>query len=142
MNPCDTCAFRPGSVTHDEEPQNYLRGELCALGGLPFYCHHDRAGAVQNPADLKMTRREAVQSGKTVICQGWRRAVKELAESGYFKDSPRLKRAYAELGLGALQVFIDEEKGPKKRMAARLLKDVILELNRAQGFTEVVGEGA
>jgi hypothetical protein len=145
MNPCDTCAFRPGSVTHDREPQNSLRGELCALGAIPFYCHHGRDGQVRDlgsPPMKARARRVLVQAGETVICQGWRRAVAELAATGYFKDSPRVKRAYAELGLGALQIFITEEKGPKKRMASRVLKDVILELNRAQGFAEVVGEGA
>jgi hypothetical protein len=141
-DPCETCAFKPGSVTHDAEPQNHLRGELCAQGGIPFYCHHDRAGEVQDLRELKMSTREAVQAGKVVICQGWRRAVRELAAAGYFKDSPKLKRTYAQVGLGALLIFIDEEEGPKKCWAAKTLKDVILALNGARGYTEVVEDAS
>lgn len=138
MNPCDTCAFRPGSVTHDAEPHNRLRGELCALGAIPFYCHHGVDGVVRDLKDVTPdVRRLAVQTGYMVICQGWRRAVKELAAEGYFKDSPRVKRAYAELGIGALQIFTGSEQGEKKNWAAQVLKDVILALNKARGFTEV-----
>jgi hypothetical protein len=138
MNPCDTCAFRPGSVTFDQEPHNRLRSELAALGAIPFYCHHGVDGTVRDLGTVtRETQRVAVQTGFMVICQGWKRAVKRLADEGYFKDSPKIKRIYAEVGLGALQVFIDEEEGPKKRRAARTLKDVILALNKARGFTEV-----
>lgn len=140
MNPCDTCAFRSGSVTHDEEPHNRLRSELCALGAIPFYCHHGADGTVRDLGTVtRETQRVAVQTGFIVICQGWRRTVKELAAAGYFKESPRLKRVYAEVGLGALRTFVSEEEGPKKRRAAETLQDVIFALNKYRGFTEVGG---
>jgi hypothetical protein len=143
--PCSTCAFRPGSVTREEEPQNRLRGELCALGGTVFYCHHGRDGAVRDlgSSDYRtQARRALVQAGETVICQGWRSAVRELAAEGYFKESPKAKRAFAQLGLGALQVFISEEEGPKKRRAAETLREALLSLYESRGYTQVVVEGS
>jgi hypothetical protein len=48
-SPCNTCAFRAGCITHDKEPHNALKGEICALSGVPFFCHYD-----QNHVDRHM----------------------------------------------------------------------------------------
>lgn len=37
-DPCETCAFREDCETFDE-PLNRLKSMICAMSGLPFYCH-------------------------------------------------------------------------------------------------------
>ena len=36
--PCSDCAFKPGAGAY-KEPYNRLKGIICSLGGIPFYCH-------------------------------------------------------------------------------------------------------
>jgi hypothetical protein len=140
-SPCDSCAFTPGAEANSE-PHNNLRGQLCLLGGLVFYCHHDRAGALQDLKGMRMAERGAlVREGKLVVCQGWRREVQALAQAGYYLENQAIKRMYAELGLGALLMFTGEAEGLEKERARDILYDVIMALNKARGFTEVVDEG-
>lgn len=138
ISPCAGCAFTEGSEAN-LEPQNNIKAQFCLLGGIPFYCHHARDGSIQSlqtvtPAE----RRERIQTGLMIVCQGWRREVGKLAAEGYYTKAPAAKRAYAMLGLGALQIFLSEEEGEKKERAAQTLQDVILALNKERGFTEVV----
>jgi hypothetical protein len=140
MKTCEGCAFTDGAVAN-LEPDNNLRGQLCVLGAIPFYCHHAEDGSLQNLKDVKRSElRERIQSGQTVICQGWKREVSELAATGYYAKSLTAKRAIAVLGLGALAIFTSTQDRQKKEQAAKNLKGVILMLNRERGFTEVVDE--
>jgi hypothetical protein len=110
-SPCDSCAFTPGAEANSE-PHNNLRGQLCLLGGLVFYCHHDRAGALQDLKGMRMAERGAlVREGKLVVCQGWRREVQALAQAGYYLENQAIKRMYAELGLGALLISPARPRG-------------------------------
>jgi hypothetical protein len=137
--PCEGCAFSPGSITHDEEPHNNLRGQLCLLGGIVFYCHHAADGSLQNLKGMRMEERgRLVREGKLIVCQGWRREVATLSHEGYYREHGDIKRMYAELGLGALLLFTGEAEGLEKERARDLLYDVIMALNKARGFTEVV----
>jgi hypothetical protein len=140
MNPCEGCAYTEGAAAN-LEPQNKLNGQLCVLGGIPFYCHHTKSGEIidlgHEATNIPEVRRELVQSGKMVICQGWKRETEEIARTGYYDRARDLKRAFALLGLGSLQIFITTDDEAKKRVAARNLRNVILALNRSRGFSEV-----
>lgn len=136
--PCEGCAFTEGAEANTE-PQNNLKAQLCLLGGIPFYCHHSKDGTLQDLSDIPRAKvREQVRIGRMVICQGWRREVAALAVKGYYREQLEAKRAFAAFGLGALQIFVSTEDKAEKRKAAKNLKDIILSLNRAQGFTEVM----
>jgi hypothetical protein len=138
INPCEGCAFTKGAAAN-LEPQNAIKSQFCVLGGLPFYCHHDDTGAIRDMKELrKGDLRRAVQNGDTHICAGWKREVKELSATGYYRIALQTKRAFAMFGLGALQIFTSTKSKAKKERAARNLKDVILALNKARGFSEVV----
>ncbi len=100
-NPCDTCAFTPGSDAN-REPENHLKGMLCLLAPNAFYCH-ENIDWRNTPAS--MSGKEFRETG-FVICQGWRREVLELKEAGYYKDRPLLKRGIGIAGLGALEIFV------------------------------------
>lgn len=84
MTPCETCAFnKPGSGGAANEVNNRLKGQICAHGGIPFFCHHDRSGQEYNwktgmlgPLELPPAERR--------ICQGWRGAVAKLNADGQF----------------------------------------------------------
>src|SRR5687768_13908566 len=98
--PCEGCAFTEGSEAN-REPYNALKAQLCILGGLPFYCHHDMDW--RNPDAHKKKSRQAVRQME--ICAGWKREVAALARAGYFKANRLIKRAYGELGLCAVETF-------------------------------------
>jgi len=112
-NPCDSCAFVPGTVTHDSEPHNLLRATICLLGPLPFQCHYLRDGRDIH-ADPAVPRYMSGNQYRGVgfrVCEGWRREVRELAATGYFKDSPRRTKAYGMLALEELEIMLASEAG-------------------------------
>jgi hypothetical protein len=128
---CQGCAFKEGSEAN-REPHNNLKAQLCAHGGVPFYCH-----AVINWRDPKMhgkkTRKE-IREGGFRICGGWKREVAQLARAGFFGTAfERLvKRAYAESGLEALVIFCASEEGEDKEDARRQLFDIICAFKKAR----------
>lgn len=128
-NPCDTCAFRRGSVTHDSEPHNNLKGILCILGAVPFYCHHgfDWEGRDETDPTIK----EDIRKGTIQICEGWKREVRELAATGYYDHNREVVRVYAQLGLGALHIFLNAEDGSEaKQKAERQLNQICAALGK------------
>jgi hypothetical protein len=66
---CEGCAFNGDAAA---EPYNRLRSEICALTGVPFYCHHGldwtRPLALKNGLVVDMDGKSA----KPVACAGWR----------------------------------------------------------------------
>lgn len=69
---CDTCAFREGSTTHDAEPYNRLRSEICALTGVPFFCHHGLNW--RKPMIIRRGMAADVDGNirRLQICAGWK----------------------------------------------------------------------
>jgi hypothetical protein len=56
-------------------------------------------------------------------CETWKRQVKALAARGYFKENGRVKRDYAQLGLGALAKSVQSPRQAKRYM--NMLRDCI-----------------
>jgi len=115
---CLGCAYTEGTPAN-QEPWNNLRAQFCAMGAIPFVCHHgkDWLNAPQ------MTLAEAYQN-KYPICQGWRREVQELADAGYFNGSIRACRAYAQIGLELLGIVCDPSEKDDHAEALQGLKRV------------------
>jgi hypothetical protein len=83
-----------------------------------------------------------------VICQGWKREVQALAEAGYYKESPILKRGLCAAGLDWLQLFLatsaDETKDGREdhAFAERMLRAAIRKLAKlANPFRSKKGRG-
>jgi hypothetical protein len=127
-NPCDGCAFKKGSEAN-EEPHNNLKGQLCSLGALPFYCHETiewRDPASHRPK-TRSELRELRRAGKYQICGGWQKEVNRLSRLGFFGTAFQrmVKRAYAITGLEALAIFSATDDAEDKRDARRQLADII-----------------
>jgi hypothetical protein len=120
LQPCDGCVFTNGTAAN-LEPYNALKAVLCSLGGVPFYCHHNVKWR-QPEAHRKRSRSEI---RKMDVCAGWKREISELAATGYFKSHRLIKRAHAELGLGALETFAGKLSKRRKAMAKKTLHGVI-----------------
>lgn len=124
LTPCDTCAFEPGTVTHDREPHNHLKALICLLAGLPFHCHYLKDGRDihADPAyHERMTAGEARQHGFE-ICAGWKREIKLLADAGYFKERRMVTKANGIIGLDELYVFLNSEGEDKEDARLQLEK--------------------
>jgi hypothetical protein len=126
---CEGCAFKPGAAAN-REPYNLLRSEVCALGAIPFFCHHsiDWKNRKMDSASIRADVRIAG------ICQGWKRRVGELRAEGYFVDveKRRTRRFSAMYILGVLDEWIEQKDPTEKKIlhsqlreALRLLKDGI-----------------
>jgi len=129
--PCGECAFTKASAAY-REPHNALKGVLCLLGGLPFYCHHnidwwnpDLDGYMPRARDLD-------------ICAGWKRETQKLAATGYFKKHRMIKQTYAKIGLGALVTFIHGISKSEKAKAMKALDGVIRALVKERDEAEIV----
>jgi hypothetical protein len=136
MNACDTCAFRDGSVIHDQEPYNALRGLICALGARPFYCHHlngeDHHGDQQYLLQRLPSARRFLQKvyaglgkadspilqGETLrICEGWKEEVRRHKAAGLFSDPAvrEVRRLAAARALQVIEDFIAAPEGSKQK---------------------------
>lgn len=111
--PCEGCAFTEGAAAN-LEPDSNLKGQLCVLGGLPFYCHSTfdcrKESGVGTKADV---RRLGMR-----ICRGWKREVAALAGTGYYDDRREVKRQMALIGTANLQRWIDAEEGSREKRDA------------------------
>lgn len=119
-NPCAGCAFTEGSRAN-LEPDNHLRGILCLLGPIPFYCHHlpDETDIHDDPKyHQSMTKKEFRGHGM-VICGGWKREVRELAATGYYRERPMITRAIAVAGHDHLSEFLSAEEGSEDKLEAQ-----------------------
>lgn len=114
MTQCDGCAFKDGAAAN-VEPYNRLRSEICAIGGLPFFCHAN----IDWRKDL--TGKDPEQLGaelrKTGICAGWRERVLELKSGGHF-DDPEIRivrRLVAAYALQKIDEWADAPAGEEKQ---------------------------
>jgi hypothetical protein len=77
---CESCAFRLGSDAA-RESNNFIKSRLCALGGVPFYCHEGTdwkdpdSHVVKNYAELR-------ERGPRV-CAGWKAETGRVARAGF-----------------------------------------------------------
>lgn len=122
MNPCETCAFKKGCVTHDDEPHNRLRAEICAAGPLPFHCHHSDLG---DWSELDLSTINAVEAmslrRELPICEGWRAEVRRRAAAGeYPKETRQLRRHIAAHALKMISQFIRSPEGSTAKNEARI----------------------
>lgn len=138
--PCESCAFTPGSAAN-LEPHNHVKGILCTLGPSPFFCHQNIDW--QNTPS-RMSGFDFRAKG-FVICEGWKREVRTLAEAGYYKEAPIIKRGLGEAGLVALEIFVstsgdESEDGREDHdWAKTLLKGTIRKLVKmARPFRQVI----
>jgi len=76
-NPCDTCAFREGSETHDNEPYNRIRGRIAALSGVPFFCHHGINHRVRTGIFHGQIFDVDGNIEKLKVCAGWKAEVRQ-----------------------------------------------------------------
>ena len=116
--PCSGCAFTPGTPAH-EEPHNALRAEVSTLAGLPFYCHDTDIADWRDDAAFKA----AILTHQPIpVCAGWVRAVRELAERGYFRKRPeivRLRRQLGAMAMRAINEFCDRDADEYTKMRAK-----------------------
>lgn len=144
MSACDTCAFRPGSTTHDNEPYNSLRGMLCALGARPFHCHHLNGEDHHDNQQYLLQRMPQVrkflakvpelqddpvlQGEATHLCEGWKQAVRKYKAKGLFDDPAvrRIRRIAADRALEVIDLFLAApEDSPEKAEYNRELKSLV-----------------
>lgn len=108
---CETCAFGPAGA--GKEPYNALRGEVCAAGAVPFWCHEGwdwKAGPP--PPGQRLT-----------ICRGWQARVREHRAKGRYADRKRRGVRYwiAHNVLLWIEVFVGAT-GDDRRRAMREIK--------------------
>jgi hypothetical protein len=115
---CDSCAFREASVTR-REPYNTMKAMLCDLGGVPFYCHHDRSGHDFHADEVKPDVKELR------ICQGWAAKMRERAKDPRWREGRKLRKSLAQLGLGALELLVDNKDAQDRKSKLRTIRIVI-----------------
>lgn len=116
---CGSCAFRAGSETRFE-PIPVLESEFCVLGGVPFFCHYDKAGRDFHASDDKP------KGVDLVVCEGWKAAVREASRDPRWHNRRHLRRAYAEIGLDSLKLLTAEEDAGARK---QLLKQIKLSID-------------
>lgn len=120
-NPCDECAFSKQGA--GLEPYNALRAKVCALGPLPFGCHHGLDWQSSKLWTFTEQRENLRRSG---MCEGWRREVRELNAKGWFKTPYQvIRQAIAKQALQLIEIFVREENPVEKRKQRRLLSKML-----------------
>lgn len=126
---CVGCAFLPGAAAN-REPHNFLKCQLAALGGFPFYCHDGQDW--RDPESHRTATRSEIRRRGIRICAGWKEAVAKLAREGHFNEGRLLKRCFAIAGLEALDGFIHAgDDAEFKAESLATLKRVLTSLNRS-----------
>lgn len=126
-SPCDTCAFnRTGTGGAADETTNRLKGEICVLGPIPFWCHHTKSGEewnwkestsvldVKDPTDRK-------------VCGGWQKRVQAAAAKGEY-NPPEIRpyqKHLALLALSSLDNILKKPEGYDKATEFANLKDAL-----------------
>lgn len=95
---CASCAFRRGSPTR-YEPYNAIRAKICALGGVPFYCHDGFDGP---PGDEY--RGQFPPGAPRRVCCGWKAEVAANAKQPWWRDSRSMRQTVARIAL----IYVDD----------------------------------
>lgn len=123
-NPCDGCAYADGAAAN-LEPDNRLKALVCALTGVPFWCHH---GMNWQTTPKHLSRAE-FQALNLHICEGWRREVSKRIKPGLAGKRRRLIRRWkGEAALMLIDEFIALEPGPEKDEALERLQSITRKL--------------
>jgi hypothetical protein len=141
--PCSTCALKPGTVTFEEEPHNFLRAELSVLGGLPFHCHHRKGDEreMENDAEVACS----ILKGEIPTCAGWRREVAKLARIGYYRENLSRRKDFAKVGLRCVEMLASPTVSRQdKDWAFEMLKEVLraLKIERLKTRQKAKAKGA
>jgi len=130
-NPCDTCALREGTITHDKEPYNAFRGLICALAGIPFYCHHGlnwkkHIGVRKGIAfDTEATHR------RLHVCEGWKREViKHIPQGPEHRLTRMVRRAIGEECMETLEAALGETRAAEKNELWAHLRELVVRLRK------------
>lgn len=117
---CHGCAFSPGAAAN-KEPNNLLKGILCAMGAVPFYCHESLVNWRETSAQTVQDLKAAVKPGERLqVCAGWRAEVAKLHQVGWFKgEEGQLRRELARTGVGALTRWLEPPVDSPERDKAR-----------------------
>lgn len=99
-SPCDECAFSNKGA--GLEPYNSLRGRICALGPIPFGCHHGLDWHGSSSWSAAQAREALRTSG---ICEGWRAEVQRLNRNGWYGKYRIIRRAVAKSALVLVELF-------------------------------------
>lgn len=135
-NPCDTCAFKNDSVTHGE-PYNRFRGQVLAMAGLPFFCHHSHDYKRPFIVVAGLAVQEGQENGpqRLQVCEGWRKEIlNNNIRPGIAFHNERLRRR--ELGAEVLQTLEAalKESEPEKSELWKVLGDRFARLVGEAGF--------
>lgn len=114
---CEGCAFKPGADAN-KEPYNSIRAQVCALGPIPFYCHHDVDWKAQHGWNAAQLRESCRVAG---VCGGWTAEVRRLHGRGFYGEFRAIRQAVAKQCLFAIELFTSSEDGPKKSEVRRTL---------------------
>ena len=135
VGPCESCAFREGAAAHNEV-YNRLRAQICALTGVPFWCHHTTSGADITGSSSFKTKAEVSAVGLR-ICEGWKREVVQNVKPGPATFKRLVRRWKGEAILEMIEEFVRSE-GEDKQEVLQRLDHAIRTLHAADGFTEEV----
>ncbi|MGH9522214.1 MAG: hypothetical protein ACRD3E_06755 [Terriglobales bacterium] len=133
--PCDTCAF--GNAGAALEAYNNLRARVCALGAVPFFCHHSIDWQSQHSWKPNEIRRNARQSG---VCAGWKREVKALTAKGWFKHARWLRHALAAVLLERINEWADEKDEARKSALLTQIKAMLRVLTQKRPRLTLFGK--
>jgi hypothetical protein len=131
---CSSCAFRAGCETR-HEPLPVLEAALCVLGGIPFYCHHDKAGRDFHASKDKPTMVDLV------VCEGWKREVRAASRDPRWRKKRMLRRTYAQIGIEALNVLTAGADEATRKHALGQVRDAVEALVLAPRPEVPDGEG-
>lgn len=119
-NPCEGCALSEGAAANCE-PRNHLAAMIAVLTPFPFYCHEGMDW--QNPVTHHCPPQVLKRLGQLKLCEGWRREVRALAETGYYKGEDEvdaaLRRTVGRAAFVALEKFLTEGLTPAEKESAR-----------------------
>ncbi len=109
---CESCAFREGSETFDRQPYNRFRGHICALSGMPLYCHHGFNWRKPIADKLGLSVDTDGNAQRIQICQGWRsEVVKQISTK---TPNRIIRRGLGQYCLELLESAV-RETGPEEK---------------------------
>jgi hypothetical protein len=119
---CDSCAFRPKAKTGAaSEVHNRLKGQICALSGVAFSCHHAPDGRELDwrgsPADFirSLNGRRDLR-----VCAGWKAAVHGFVRRGYFKSNRIVRHALGQYAMHQMEIFLGKDIDAAEKEEARV----------------------
>lgn len=127
---CEGCAFKPDSEANGEAVST-LKAQIAVMTPAPFYCHDTMED--WETVDSTSDRKQLLQKGMK-ICEGWKKAVKELNETGYYSD-PVNTRFYGNTASQTLELYLKDKNPDNKKQWLEILQHGLKFLyNRVKSF--------